>query len=192
MLQRALTHSSVGADNYERMEFLGDALLDFVVGEYLYRTYPAAPEGELSKRRAQMVSNAVLCNLFDRFGLSKWLKVQNLSLRSLSEKLRANFIESIVAAVYLDGGLHEATRFIQRFICEATVQNTDYVSRLYEYCAMGKRALAVNELAVGTATKPRFAVTVAVDGILLGAAEADSIRHAKANACREALGKLED
>ena len=191
VLRLALTHSSCGSENYERLEFLGDALLDFAVGEYLYRLYPDKAEGELTKLRAQVVSNAVLAGVFDSLDLVGYIISQNLPTSHLSEKTRANFIESILAAIYLDGGMDVAVRFIQKFICCANQAFADYVSKLYEHCAINKLTLDVKETSVGTVKKPRFAVAIAVDGVTLAECTGDSIKHAKQAACQKALKALE-
>ena len=185
----ALTHSSYGETNYERMEFLGDALLDFAIGEYLYRLYPDKAEGELTKLRAQMVSNAVLCKVFDQLGLVKYIVSQNLATSHLSEKTRANFIESLLAAVYLDGGMDAAVRFVYKFIVFDAPVFVDYISKLYEYCAIRKLDLDVVEENVGTVKAPRFAVTVKIEGQVVAEGVGDSIKHAKQTACRIALTK---
>ena len=191
LLRLSLTHSSFGEENYERLEFLGDALLDFAVGEYVYRHYPDKAEGELTKMRARMVSNAVLYRLFDRWELVKHVRSTNLSLSKLSEKTRANFIESILAAIYLDGGMASAVDFVQRFICIDAPPFVDYISQLYEFCAIRKLPLVVDEANVGTVKKPRFVVTVKIGDDLVVEGTGDSIKHAKQEACKAALARLE-
>lgn len=189
LLTLALTHASCGAANYERLEFLGDALLDFAVGDYLYRTYPAYAEGELTRMRAQMVSNDVLCRLFDAWHLVDLLRSNNLP-RPISEKVRANFVESLLGAVYLDGGMEAATAFVRRHVCVES-EKVDYVSRLYEWCAARQYAIEVTDTSVGDVHHPRFVVCVRVDGKEIASSEADSIRHAKQQACRKAMQALE-
>ena len=191
LLRLALTHSSTGARNYERLEFLGDAMLDFVVGEYLYRQYADCDEGNLTKMRAHMVSNDVLSALFERWHLDKWLVAYNLSVRNLSVKVRANFVESLLGAVYLDGGIEAARALVHRYICVPDEGSVDYVSALYEFCAATKRRLEVQETSVGSVGNPRFVVAVSVDGEVMGTGEATGIKRAKAQACRAALARLE-
>lgn len=190
LLTLALTHSSCAGANYERLEFLGDAFLDFAVGEYLYEACPASGEGDLSKMRAQLVSNDTLSRLFDRLGIKHYLISVNLSLSNLSEKVRANFVESLVGAIYLDGGTAAATRFVRSFVCSDTVRESDVVSRLYELCAAEHMNLKVEERAVGDVHTPAFTVSVTVDGRLIAEATAHNIRHAKQAACLSALRAL--
>jgi len=191
LLRLALTHSSYGVENYERLEFLGDALLDFAIGEYLYRQYPDKAEGELTKIRAQIVSNAVLCKVFDNLCLVQYIICQNLPKSHLSEKTRANFIESLLAAVYLDGGMETAVRFVHKFIVSDAPLFIDYISKLYEHCAISKLALEVVEERVGTVQKPSFVVTVRIAGEDVTKATGDSIKHAKQTACKKALEAIE-
>lgn len=190
LLQLAMTHASMGECNYERLEFLGDALLDFVVGEYLYKAHPNAPEGTLTKERAQLVSNEALSRIFDTLQLRHLLVSQNLPLHSLSEKTRANFVESLVGAIYIDGGMASATQFVMRFVVGSSEGKVDYVSMLLEHFAARKTEVQIQESSVGTINSPRFAVQIVVAGKVLASAEGHSKKVARQEACRLAWEQL--
>ncbi len=122
-LLTAFTHSSYlsisgGAsyDSNERMEFLGDAVLDLVVTEFLYRTKPKTREGTLSKMKSVLVSRKVLAEVVANLGLGKFLLV-NFGEEKTGGKKRpsnlANLYETILGAIYLDGGLTKAREFIE-------------------------------------------------------------------------------
>lgn len=105
--QQALTHRSFSSNHNERLEFLGDALLDVIVGEYLYKRYPQASEGELSLMRAQAVCGESLAVVGRTLGLGELLRLGDGELKSGGRDRTsslANAVESLIAAIYLDCG----------------------------------------------------------------------------------------
>lgn len=124
-LRTALTHSSYanetkapGGSN-ERLEFLGDSILGWVVADYLFKHFPDLPEGDLTKKRAALVCEKACCGFSTQLNVGKYLLLshgeQNSGGRTRSSIL-ADAFESIIAAIYLDGGLEEARKFILRFV----------------------------------------------------------------------------
>ena len=121
LLFEAVTHASSSTTrltSYERMEFLGDSILGFVVCEYLYQTQPDWLEGQLTKIKSIVVSRQTCGRLGEELGLSKFLVVgKGIGNRGpVPLSLLANAFESIVAAIYLDGGMEPTNRFLMRFI----------------------------------------------------------------------------
>jgi ribonuclease-3 len=120
-LRRALTHGSARAKDagidYERMEFLGDRVLGLVVSEFLFKTFPAATEGELSLRLNAMVNAETLAAISEEIGLPELISAGG-ELKTVSGRsrvnLRADALESLIAAIYLEGGIDAAQRFISR------------------------------------------------------------------------------
>ena len=120
-LKEALTHSSFAYENNlpsnERMEFLGDAVLEVVVSDILYRKYPQAAEGELTEKRASLVNGKSLAMIARKLSLGKFLFLGKgedaQGGRELSSNL-ANVLEAIIGAIFLDRGLRAATRFIKK------------------------------------------------------------------------------
>jgi len=104
LLQRALTHASREAEHNERLEFLGDAILDAVVSLLLYARFPEAREGQLTEWKALLVSRATLARVGERLALEPWLRPgEHLRQRgSLPRSLLGNAVEALLAAVYLD------------------------------------------------------------------------------------------
>jgi ribonuclease-3 len=124
LLERALTHRSyanenrAGADN-EKLEFLGDAVLDLVVGHLLMTTFPSLSEGELSVTRAQVVSEAGLSELAAELGLGEFLRLGRGEERTggrSKPSLLADAFEAVIAAVYLDGGFEAARQLVERLL----------------------------------------------------------------------------
>ena len=108
LLEEALTHRSASPHNNERLEFLGDALLNLVMAEYLFQRYPQASEGELSRLRANLVRGEALAELARGLQLGEELRLGQGELRSggpQRESILADALEAIFAAAYLDGGL---------------------------------------------------------------------------------------
>ncbi len=129
LLENALTHSSYlhehpeeNAHDFERLEFLGDAVVDLVVGEELYRRFPDATEGELTALRATLVSSAALAEIGRQLGLPERARLgrgeEETGGRGRAG-LSASLYESVVGACYIEGGLEAATGLVQRTMGEA-------------------------------------------------------------------------
>jgi ribonuclease-3 len=119
LLIRALTHRSVGSDNNERLEYLGDAVLTFVVAEMLFEAHPEACEGELSRYRASLVSGDALGEVARELGLGEHLRLGEGELKSGGQRrasILADALEALVGAVYLDRGLDAARALVARLL----------------------------------------------------------------------------
>ena len=148
LLERALTHRSLGAKNNERLEFLGDAILGFEVADNLYVRMADASEGQLSRMRAHMVKRETLAEIARELQLSRILKLGPGELRSggqTRDSILADAVEAIIAAVYLDGGMEEARALVRRLLGDRLTDPTpearkkDPKTRLQELLqALGK------------------------------------------------------
>ena len=124
LLERAFVHRSYcneheleASESYERMEFLGDAVLGLVISDLLYQQFPEADEGQLTKARASLVKGRVLAGVARRLGLGEMLKVGHgveASGDRDKDKVLAATLEAVIAAVYLDQGLEAARQFVSR------------------------------------------------------------------------------
>ncbi|MCL2496481.1 MAG: ribonuclease III [Clostridiales bacterium] len=129
LLQKALTHPTYfegvkqeEPEDNQRLEFLGDAVLDMVVGEYLYRAYPHAREGDLSKMRAALVCEATLARLASELGLGKLLRLGKGGEAGGDRErpsVLADACEALIGAIYISGGLAAAQAFIERHFAAA-------------------------------------------------------------------------
>lgn len=118
LLERALTHRSYGARNNERMEFLGDAILGYLVSTELYRQFPDASEGQLSRLRASLVKGETLAAIATEVELGDYLNLGSGELKSGGHRRRsilADAFEAIIGAVYLDSGIDSASELVQAF-----------------------------------------------------------------------------
>lgn len=111
LIKRAMTHSSKSPENYERLEFLGDSILDFVVGDYLYENSDKS-EGQLTVLRSHFVSESNLCKVFDGLDIEKEIILGKSYKGAISKAIKCDIVEAIIAAIYLDAGIVEARKFI--------------------------------------------------------------------------------
>jgi len=121
LLEAALTHRSASRKNYERLEFLGDAVLNFVVAELAFAGFPEAPEGDLSRYRAAIVSAPSLAEVAGALGLGDQLRLGSGELKSggfRRDSILADCLEAIFGAIYLDGGLEPAIAVIRGLLGE--------------------------------------------------------------------------
>ncbi|MCH5165136.1 MAG: ribonuclease III [Clostridiales bacterium] len=194
LLVAALTHSSYvnehEAIGNERIEFLGDCVLNFLVGEKLFSQDPTASEGKLSARRAAIVSRAPLARIVDLLGLVEFLQVgAGVDKNNFSDKARSDVFEAVVGAVYMDGGLEAARRLLEDiFYCNVTPEH-DYKSELQELSSA--QGLKI-EYSPAQEVGGKFKVHVCVgDSTFTGeakskhAAEVDAAKKAVKALCRE-------
>lgn len=200
LLVRALTHRSVGADNNERLEYLGDAVLSFVVAELLFEAYPEASEGELSRYRASLVSGDALGAVALELGLGELLRLGEGELKSGGQRrasILADALEALVGAVYLDQGLDAArtvaARLLQRRLAElpGASELKDPKTRLQEW--LQGRGLGLPEYKVmeitGEPHEQLFRVRCDVGELAIAAeAEGSSRRRAEQEAASLVLG----
>jgi ribonuclease-3 len=112
LLEQALTHRSFGADNNERLEFLGDGVLGCAVAEELYARFPAIPEGKLTRLRAGMVRREALAEVAGRLELEQLMRVgQSVAV---TESIAADAVEALMGAIFVDGGYDAARAAVQR------------------------------------------------------------------------------
>ncbi len=203
LLKNALTHSSYaneskkGEKSNERLEFLGDAVLSIVVSDYIFNNCPDFPEGELTKLRASLVCEQAL------YGFSCELNVGEYLLLSRGERLSgggsrpsilADAFESIIAAIYLDGGIKPARQFILRFVVPE-IKNPkakkffDYKTKLQEIVQQSPHEkleyVLVDES--GPDHNKHFVVEVRLNNNVIGKGGGHSKKDAEQQAAREAL-----
>ncbi len=203
LLQNALCHSSYANERWhnslksnERLEFLGDSVLGMVVADYLYRTFPDRPEGELTRMRADMVCETSLGAIADRLSLGQHLLLGNgeeLSGGRSRVSILADAVESVIAACYLDGGMTPARQFIEKFVlCNVPVshlQNADYKTALQEFVQQKKGQSLTYTLAgqSGPDHNKSFTVQVSLNGAVIGEGTGTSKKRAEQDAARVAL-----
>ncbi|RBO85016.1 ribonuclease III [Marinomonas aquiplantarum] len=204
LLELALTHRSYGGKNNERLEFLGDSILNYVIAEDLFHRFPKAKEGELSRLRASLVKGDTLAELAREFQLGDFLKLGAGELKSggfRRDSILADSVEGIIGAMYLDAGMDVCRQHILAWYkdrLEATslkVVTKDAKTRLQEYLQARKHALPQYEVVdiVGEPHDQTFHVHCHIE-VCNDAIEGrgNSRRIAEQNAAAKALEKLEE
>ena len=203
LLQNALTHSSYanerwhdGLKSNERLEFLGDSILGMVVAEYLFRSFPDRPEGELTRMRADMVCEKSLAAVADRLKLGEYLLLghgeERLGGRTRASIL-ADAVESVIAASFLDGGMEAARGIITRFILTDVpvkrLHNADYKTMLQELVQQKKNQSMVYTLVgeSGPDHDKHFEVELSLNGAVVGRGSGSSKKRAEQDAAHSAL-----
>jgi len=208
LLQTALTHRSAlqegGSDDIqsnERLEFLGDAILDMVVVEHLYRHYPDRREGELSKIKSMLVNGKSLHLIAMDLGLGEYIHMSENEARNGGRtrvSILEDTMEAIIAALYLDGGLQTARQFIDsKILCDLDeLVNGDYdhnyKSQLLEYAqGLGMETPVYRVIReMGPDHKKKFEVEVLLEGRSVGVGVGSTKKNAQQRAAREALKLL--
>lgn len=204
LLRLALTHRSISSDNpdradNERLEFLGDAVLQLVVTNRLYSSYPALAEGKLAKVRAAVVSGQTLASIARDIDLGVYVEVSPSEAKSGGRdksSILADTLEAIIGAIYLDSGFEAATEVIHRLWGETIDEKAanpgvrDFKTRLQEILARDGRRPVYSVTGEGPDHDRSFAATVLVDGVPVGSGEGRSKKAAEQAAAEEAISSL--
>ena len=206
LLRNALTHSSYANEKKqpklscnERLEFLGDSVLGFVVADFLYRNYPDRPEGEMTRMRADMVCETTLAEAANTIGLGEHLLLGHGEAQGggrARASILADAMESVIAAAFLDGGIAAAKGIITRLIlCKAPqtqLHNLDYKTMLQELVQRKKDQVLLYTLLAehGPDHNKRFEVAVSLNGRTVGQGEGSSKKRAEQAAAQAAIRAL--
>ena len=202
LLEKALTHSSYAnegqgeREHYERLEFLGDSVLGFITARYLYEK-DRGPEGELTKLRAAVVCEKALCSYSKQLGIGKYMRLGRGEHHSGGRErpsILADMYEAVLAAIYLDGGMEPAEKFVLRFIIpEAETQRRrhfkDYKTTLQEIVQQnpGERLEYVLSGESGPDHNKSFITEVHLNSNVIGVGRGRSKKESEQQAAREAL-----
>ena len=195
----AMSHSSYANEhrdkkNYERLEFLGDAVLELVVSEYLYKNYEQ-DEGDMTKKRANFVCENANYEYMNKLGLVKYIKVGNGEIHELKKAIVADIFEAFIGAIYLDQGFDTAKEFVLNTVTPYIINNVyffnDYKSILQEAVQTDRRSLNYELIdESGPAHDKCFTIAVRIDDVIYGKGKAGSKKEACQLAAKEALEKL--
>ena len=205
LYEQALTHPSYNGDantkhqDYEKLEFMGDAVLGYVTADLVYKNRPEMSEGNLTKLRSVLVSTKPLAAYARKLNLPAYIRIgHSITTDQVknSDKILENVFEALIGAIYLDAGLKYAYRLINSLLIEDIlnydVDNlTDYKSKLQEEIQAEHRD-AVQYVTVdqfGPAHDRTFKVQVLYNGIVLGTGEGKSKKKAEEMAAKSALSK---
>lgn len=207
LLERALTHRSAAADgthlSNERMEFLGDAIIGFVVCEHLYRQFPDHSEGELAKSKAFIVSENSLASAARDLGLQEFVKMSPGEASSggrIRRSILSDTFEAVVGAIYLDSGIRSARRVVRKALknialqAEADQHRGDYKSSLQERTQAMFRTAPMYRVVgeIGQEHDKTFAVEAVLHQDVIGSGNGKTKKEAEQSAAHDALLHLPD
>ena len=204
LLALALTHRSVSSEensnlDNERLEFLGDAVLQLAVTDYLYAQFPRLAEGKLAKVRAGVVSRPTLADVARSIDLGAHIKLTAAEDRTGGrdkDSIMADALEAVIGAVYLDSGLEAATGLVLRLWGDRIDDRAkrpglkDYKTRLQEVLAKNGRRPEYLTEGSGPDHEPSFVARVEVEAVLLGMGSGRSKKEAEQAAAQQALETL--
>ena len=186
----------------ERLEFLGDSILNLIVAEYLYQHFPRADEGELTKIRSRLVNRKALAAYAKDIDLSRFVLMSPSAAQSVgkgSDTILADTYEALVAALYIDGGYEQARRFVRRQVLAALEQGSvatadeNYKSMLLEYAQA--KGLGIPRYTITKQEGPdhdrTFTVDVFLDTVRQGTGSGKNKKEAEQEAARKALERLQ-
>jgi len=206
LLENALTHSSCANESRgklqsnERLEFLGDSILGMIVADHLFRNHPDLPEGELTRTRAALVCEDSLVEVAEALGLGEYLRLgkgEEAGGGRQRPSIRADAVEAILAAVYLDGGIGSVRKIIQRYILSREVAGLtkprDYKTALQELVQRESGRVLQYHLTgeEGPDHNKRFFMEVLLNGASVGTGSGRSKKEAEQMAAKAAIEKLE-
>ena len=208
LLQDALRHRSslqqLGHDrskSNERLEFLGDAVLDFVIAEYFFNLYPTMAEGELTKLRSVIASGSVLVRAAHKIGLGNHIEM-SVNEERTGGRMRASILEdgfeALIGAIYLDRGHNAAVEFVENNLLanwREVVQQKEFInykSLLLEHAQAKQWAAPVYTLReeTGPDHSKRFVVDVVINGVVHGRGEGRSKKAAEQEAAQRTVSQL--
>ena len=203
LLETALTHPSYGGDHhvphYQRLEFLGDAVLELAISRYLYFEFPEIDEGKLTRIRAGLVREETLCRAARRLELGRYIRLSVGEDRSGGRdkpSILCDVMEAVLAAVYLDGGFDCAVAVIRRALAEdlrpaMLEDHLDAKSRLQEILQRDGGMPRYDFISMeGPPHAPRFRYSVTLDERVLGEGSGTSKQNAQQEAARDALRRM--
>lgn len=200
----AFTHKSATQEtvkdlriNNERLEFLGDAILDAVAADYLFRTFPARDEGFLTEMRSKLVSRSQLNKLSQKMGIDQLILMDNSST-GVFRSFKGDAFEALIGAIYLDKGFNFTRKLILDRIFsryfdmdELVNQEVNFKSRIIEWAQKEKKQVSFNVLEeIGNGFKKQYLVELNIGGVPMAKGQDYSIKGAEQNASEKAWPKL--
>ena len=197
LLLTALTHSSYSNEhdckNYERLEFLGDAVLQILMSDYLYKHFTES-EGEMSKIRASYVCESACCEYAKELNYIPYIRVGKGQVNNITDNIIADIFESIMGCIYLDQGLKAANKLFEQVVIPCVEGHKiflgDYKSKLQELVQTTKKSLEYRVVSEsGPAHDKKFDVEVVIDNIVYGRGSGKSKKEAEQMAALDAYNK---
>lgn len=205
LLKKALTHTSYAYENNEesneKLEFLGDSILEFISSKYLYKNYPALKEGEMTKVRATVVCEKSLHQIAQMHNFSDFLYLGRSEIKTGGQNrpaILADSVEAVIAAIYLDGGIEEAEKFIIQNLKEEIKIATQHVGDRDYKTVLQEKLQEQGEVKIeykitkeeGPDHNKRFEAQVSCNRKILAKGQGSSKKEAHMDAAKKALENL--
>lgn len=205
----ALTHRSgvnispLGKNvSNERLEFLGDSILNFVVTEFIFKKFLEEDEGQMTILRSRFVNKEILLNVANKINMSKLLFINGNAASAIeagAKSILSDSIEALIGAIYLDAGIEKARKFIMKYIIQPNfnllkLNDQNYKSQLLEYVQANKLSNPRYEVVKeeGPQHAKTFTVQVSINGILLGTGSGQTKKSAEQLAAKQAIEKIKN
>lgn len=186
---QALTHSSYSKDNYERLEFLGDSILDFLIADILYAN-KNLKEDELTRARSHIVSEDGLSKVYDKLNLEPLTNIGK-SCKTITKAIKGDVVESIIACIYLENGINACKKFIINNFDLSINQEKDYKTAFQELAQKLKVSFQyVLDKTEGPAHDLTFYVSLYANNKLISSSSGKSKLQAEKLCAKEGLSKL--
>ncbi|MBL4643976.1 MAG: ribonuclease III [Flavobacteriaceae bacterium] len=204
--QRAFTHRSLKKVdekgipiNYERLEFLGDAMLGSIIASYLYKKVPNGTEGYLTQMRSKIVSREHLNELGKDLNLIRFVK-SNITQENIGDNIHGNIFEALIGAIYLDRGYNYSKKFIYENVITPYVdiaklegKITSYKGLIIEWCQKKKKQYLFDIYEdTGNESIKHFSVKISIDGVMVAKGRATSKKKAEEQASKRVYFALQD
>ena len=204
--KKAFTHRSLklidskgNPINYERLEFLGDAILGTVIASYLYKKVPHGDEGYLTQMRSKIVSREHLNTLGKDLDLIRFIK-SNISKDHISKNLHGNIFEALIGAIYLDRGYNYCYQFIYEQVIMPYVdierlegKISSYKGYIIEWCQKNKKKYKFDSYEdTGKQAKKHFSVRISIDGVIVAKGRATSKKKAEEIAAKRVYYSMQN
>jgi len=199
-LKKSVTHKSYNSvNNYEKLEFLGDRILGFVISKKLIELYPNEKEGFLDKKLASLVNKNRCLEVAKIIELEKYILVGNNNKKNkIESKIVADSIEALIGAIYYDRGLEGSEKFIlnmwEKFIDSSELTIVDSKTKLQEYSLKKFKSLPIYKLvsSSGPKHKPKFTISVRLKDTKFFESSGDSKKKAEQNAAKKLLNNIKN
>lgn len=210
LYEKAFTHASYFHENngspgdYDRLEFIGDGVLDLVIASLIYKAFPEKASGPLSKMRSSLVRGPALSKYASELGFADYIKISKGELRNSDNKIQDRILEDVfeafIGAYYLDNGFEKVYRLIENIfhddIANYNESNLfDYKSKLQEVVQSdlkGQQVFYEVLIEEGSPQDKHFEIAAKIDGVVLGIGSGSSKKRAEQEAARNALEKRVD
>ncbi len=200
----AFVHSSAGLKSggqrihNERLEFLGDSVLDLIVADYIFQQHPAKDEGELTRMRSALVNRQQLNHVASRLQLDKWIQGK-FSKDMIPEDVKGNTLEAFIGAIYVESGLPKTVEFVSAHLLQPhkhqpgqpKLDTTDYKSELFMWAQRNKKRISFETTReTGRGENRRYVMNLLIEQEVMGTGEGGSKKKAQQMASKAAFKKL--